>query len=233
MHQKDIGAMQSSALTLDNDHGLDTEGHDGLSADPFADVADGFDEEREDDEDEPTQGECEEDDYDEDAFSGVQERGSWWRGMLSREGPERDESDDGNGKDDDVGDIDDDEEFGDFTMAESDTSAGQGSARVDLQPLFVGSSKEAGRGLGGLWPFGSRTDKDRNRSQVQGQESSREESGPLVSDKANLDSRADAELDRDESDETGPQRAVQVSQAKRRTSIEDAVEEEEEATYRA
>ncbi|KAJ3474238.1 hypothetical protein NLG97_g9932 [Lecanicillium saksenae] len=58
----------------------------------------------------------------------------------------------------------DDEEFGDFAMAEEEkgsASKEEGESRPEkllLKPLAVNPMKEAARGLSGLWPFGSRSD---------------------------------------------------------------------------
>ncbi|PMB71753.1 hypothetical protein BM221_001849 [Beauveria bassiana] len=69
-----------------------------------------------------------------------------------------------------VHDDSDDEEFGDFAMAEEEKDGGGKGKdeetttttptpdRVLLKPLAVNPVKEAARGLSGLWPFGSRVD---------------------------------------------------------------------------
>lgn len=147
MHQKnsqDSAAFGGSYNGFDDeDDDDDDDDDDGRNAaDPFADVDDD-DLDDDLDEDEPQRD----------------SRGGWWRGVVGR-AP-------GTG---DPGDSDD-EEFGDFAMAEDEKAGGSGSSdakdggeasttpdKVLLKPLAVNPMKEAARGLSGLWPFGSRAD---------------------------------------------------------------------------
>lgn len=125
-------------------------------------------------------------------------RGSWWRGVVRGRGKGDDDSDDG-----------DDEEFGDFAMAEDDkTGEGENDGHVLLRPLAVHPAKESSRGLSGLWPFGSRSDKDRSKHDNE-REARREEAVPVTSEKT---------------DEDRP--AVEVKEATNRTSIEEPDDED-------
>lgn len=108
-------------------------GDDDDDVDPFAD-----DDDLDDDDDDLGHG----------ADAGGQGRGSWWRNVVGRGGSEEDGGPDS----------EDDEEFGDFAMAESDAAAadqgGDGSKDKGVfRPLAVNPAKEAARSLSGLWPF--------------------------------------------------------------------------------
>ncbi|KAJ6784308.1 hypothetical protein PWT90_11004 [Aphanocladium album] len=137
MHQKN--SQDSAAFGSYNgfdDEDDDDDDDDGHNAtDPFADVDD-------DDLD---------DDLDEDEPQ-TDSRGGWWRGVVGT-AP-------GTGDQDDS----DDEEFGDFAMAEEEkgvAAKAEGESTPDkvlLKPLAVNPMKEAARGLSGLWPFGSRSE---------------------------------------------------------------------------
>ncbi|KAM4066312.1 SIT4 phosphatase-associated protein [Hirsutella rhossiliensis] len=128
-------------------------------------------------------------------------RGSWWRGVVrGRSKKDDDDSDDG----------DDDEEFGDFAMAEDDKGReGESGSHVLLRPLAVHPAKESSRGLSGLWPFGSRGDRDKNKHEGEKEGVKRQEAAPATSEKTEDD---------------GP--AVEVKEATNRTSIEEPDEEE-------
>ncbi|KAF4508130.1 hypothetical protein G6O67_004549 [Ophiocordyceps sinensis] len=129
-------------------------------------------------------------------------RGSWWRGMVRG----RSRKDD----DDDSDDGDDDEEFGDFAMAEDDKGReGESGSHVLLRPLAVHPAKESSRGLSGLWPFGSRSDKDKGKHEGEREGGRRQEAVPTGSEKTGGE---------------GP--AVEVKEATNRTSIEEPDEEE-------
>ncbi|OAA71091.1 SIT4 phosphatase-associated protein [Akanthomyces lecanii RCEF 1005] len=151
MHQKNsqdsaaFGGSYNGFDDEDDDDDDDVDGDEGRNAaDPFADVDDD-DLDDDLDEDEPQRD----------------SRGGWWRDVVGR-AP-------GTGDPDDS----DDEEFGDFAMAEEEKSGGGSGAKegaditpsssttpdkVLLKPLAVNPMKEAARGLSGLWPFGSRAD---------------------------------------------------------------------------
>ncbi|KAM3441949.1 hypothetical protein MY4824_001363 [Beauveria thailandica] len=131
----------------DDDDDDDGDDNDQRSArDPFADVDDDDLDDDDLDDDEPQR-------------RGDSGRGGWWRGMVSRAA--------GAGVHDDDSD---DEEFGDFAMAEEEKDGRDKSKdeetttttptpdRVLLKPLAVNPVKEAARGLSGLWPFGSRAE---------------------------------------------------------------------------
>ncbi|PTB63179.1 hypothetical protein BBK36DRAFT_1127277 [Trichoderma citrinoviride] len=137
------------------------------------------------------------DDLDDDMSNNLG-RGAWWRGVVGkRSGLEDDDSDD-------------EEEFGDFAMAEEEKSGeGQDEDNAVLKPLAVHPPRESSRGLSGLWPFGSRADKDKSG------ESKDEQKG---------EGEGPATEERDDE----PERAVEVREAQRRTSIED--DDDDEAT---
>lgn len=105
---------------------------------------------------------------------------------------------DGNESDDER-EEDDDDEFGDFAMAEDERG---GEDKLVLRPLAVNPAKEGNaRGLSGLWPFGlSKAEKEKESDRL-----SRE--------------------DMDDGGEDSKQ-AVEVKEAKRRTSIEDPDDDE-------
>lgn len=145
MHQK--SREDNAAFGGGSFHGFDDDDDDDNDddtrnrSDPFADVDD-------DDLD---------DDLDDDEPRHRDDRGGWWRGVVSRAAGA------GAGADDDADS--DDEEFGDFAMAEEERGgsiAGKDEEttpdRVLLKPLAVNPVKEAARGLSGLWPFGSRAE---------------------------------------------------------------------------
>ena len=113
--------------------------------------------------------------------------------------------------DDDSDADDDDEEFGDFAMAEEDKGDDEGAPKVLLRPLAVHPAKESSRGLSGLWPFGSRSDKDKSK-----QDGGREDSKGEVTVPAS----------REKTDED--QSAVEVKEAANRMSIEEPDDDEDE-----
>jgi hypothetical protein len=98
---------------------------------------------------------------------------------------------------------DDDDEFGDFAMAEDD-KGGNGGDNVVLKPLAVNPAKENTRTLSGLWPFGTKKEK--------GAAEEDNELGP----------QGDVVVSpsEDKGEERGG-RAIEVKEAKSRTSIED------------
>ena len=160
------------------------------------------DKDDEDDDDNPTDpfADTEEDMDDEDA---ADDRGSWWRGVVKRRGKS-----DGNESDDEG--EDDDDEFGDFAMAEDER--GDDDGKVVLRPLAVNPAKEGSRGLSGLWPFGlSKAEKEKEA---------------LHDDDDDKPGFDDDFTSFDEKGEGEGKRAVEVREAKRRTSIEDPDDEE-------
>lgn len=158
----------------------------------------GFDEEDEDEEDDDVDedegrnaadsfADVDDDDLDDDLDEDEPQRdsrGGWWRGVVGR-AP-------GTGDPDDS----DDEEFGEFAMAEEDKSGNSSGAKegadntssssttpdkVLLKPLAVNPMKEAARGLSGLWPFGSRTDSTTTTTtEKAGVDDEEEEEGEVV-----------------------------------------------------
>lgn len=138
-----------------------------------------------------------EEDLDDDDDSAQDARGSWWRGVVRRKDkPDPNDSDDEPNSDDD--------EFGDFAMAEDDNDG-----KVVLRPLAVNPAKEGSRGLSGLWRFGlSKVEKEKEF---------------LHDDKPGFD---DDFASFDEKPEEEGKRAIEVKEAKRRTSIEDPDDEE-------
>jgi SIT4-associating protein SAP185/190 len=131
---------------------------------------------------------------DDDGTGQGDDRGAWWRGVLR--------------KGDADGDSDDDDEFGDFAMAEDDKSGG--ADKVVLKPLAVNPTKENTRTLSGLWPFG--TKKERGGADDGGAGAG---SG---SGSGELGPQGDVVVS--PAEETAG-RAIEVKEAKSRTSIED------------
>lgn len=187
MHQKN--SQEGSGFGSYNgfDEEDDDDDDDGHEArDPFADVDD-------DDLD---------DDLDEDEPQ-TDSRGGWWRGVVSRApgGGEQHDSDD--------------EEFGDFAMAEEEkagvSATPEGSPeKVLLKPLAVNPMKEAARGLSGLWPFGSRAE----TTTTEKSKTAEDEGEVMVSP------AGDGEQEKDKG---GP---VEAKEGIRRTSIEEVDDDE-------
>ncbi|RGP60016.1 extragenic suppressor of kinetochore protein 1 [Fusarium sporotrichioides] len=151
-----------------------------------------------DDDDNPTDPFADtEEDFDDDDQPQDDGRGAWWRDVVRDRGGKPD----GNESDDERDD-DDDDEFGDFAMPEDDAAGDQSV----LRPQPVNPAKEAStRGLSGLWPFGlSKAEKEK-----EGHKSTVEEEGISAAGKADDDTKA-----------------VEVTEAKRRTSIEDPDDDE-------
>lgn len=184
MHQKNKQAAQPSSAALHDD---DDDDDDEDNADPFRDGEDDIDD----------------DDVEGDAPH-ERVRGSWWRGVVRSRGKAGgDDSDDAD---------DDDEEFGDFAMAEDDKGGdGADGPNVLLRPLAVHPAKESSRGLSGLWPFGSRGDRDKDKNKHEGDKEDPKDQVvvPALSEKREDDKRA-----------------VEVKEATSRTSIEEPDEEE-------
>ncbi|KAH0527109.1 hypothetical protein TsFJ059_002143 [Trichoderma semiorbis] len=143
-------------------------------------------------------GEADIDDDLDDEMSGNIGRGSWWRGVVNRRsGLEEEDSDD------------DEEEFGDFAIPEEDKGGdGQDQDNVVLKPLAVHPPRESSRGLSGLWPFGSRAEKEKSEGKDE--------------QKGDDDARMAGE-----GDEEPEKRAIEVKEAQRRTSIEDDDDDDE------
>ncbi|KAH0489823.1 hypothetical protein TgHK011_001320 [Trichoderma gracile] len=180
MHQKNNQAAAQALSATANDDHDDDDDDDNLE-DPFGD------------------GEGELDDDLDDDLSTNLGRGAWWRGVVGkRSGMEDDDSDD-------------DEEFGDFAMAEEEKGGeGQDEDNVVLKPLAVHPPRESSRGLSGLWPFGSRADKDK-------------------SGEGKDEQKGEGEGSTTEERDDEPERAIEVREAQRRTSIEDD-DDDDEAT---
>ncbi|KAI9155533.1 hypothetical protein HJFPF1_08117 [Paramyrothecium foliicola] len=169
MHQKNNQSSQASSANLHNDDADD----DAL--DPFADADD--DDVDVDDDDDGSRGD---------------NRGAWWRGVLSKDGGDSE---------------DDDDEFGDFAMAEGDKTGDNAGDNVVLKPLAVNPAKENTRTLSGLWPFGAK--KDRN---PHSNDDDDDDLGPRNDVVVPATGAVDEKL------EGHP---VEVKEAKSRTSIED------------
>ncbi|RFU75023.1 sit4 phosphatase-associated [Trichoderma arundinaceum] len=183
MHQKNNQLAQASSATVHDDNN-DDDDDDNLE-DPFGD------------------GEADIDDELDDEMSNNLGRGSWWRGVVGRR----------SGLEDDDSDDEDEEEFGEFAMAEEEKPGdGQDKDNVVLKPLAVHPPRESSRGLSGLWPFGSRADKDKG--------------GQAGDDKD--EQKGDAEAcTAEERDDEPEKRAIEVKEAQRRTSIEDDDDDDE------
>ncbi|KPA40805.1 extragenic suppressor of kinetochore protein 1 [Fusarium langsethiae] len=151
-----------------------------------------------DDDDNPTDPFADtEEDFDDDDQPQDDGRGAWWRDVVRDRGGKPDRN-----ESDDERDDDDDDEFGDFAMPEDDAAGDQSV----LRPQPVNPAKEAStRGLSGLWPFGlSKAEKEK-----EGHKSTVEEEGTSAAGKAGNGTKA-----------------VEVTEAKRRTSIEDPDDDE-------
>ncbi|KAH7148286.1 hypothetical protein EDB81DRAFT_458452 [Dactylonectria macrodidyma] len=143
-----------------------------------------------------------EEDMDDDDDEQDGDRGSWWRGVVRTK-----ETTDGNESDDERDD-DDDDEFGDFAMAEDERTNEDDAHKLVLRPLAVNPAKESTRGLSGLWPFGlSKTEKEREAEKLGSNEGG---SGGLGDNAGDGDDK----------------KAIEVKEAKRRTSIEDPDDDE-------
>lgn len=139
-------------------------------------------------------------DEDDDALRGSGQ-GSWWRGVVRRRGNVED-------KDSDEDDAhDDDEEFGDFALPGDEKEKDADPENVVLKPLAVNPAKEGTRGLSGLWPFSTKADKDKATDK----------------DDTNATSPVDAANEKRDAEQSSG--VVEVTEAKRRTSIEDPDEE--------
>ncbi|KAI8689307.1 hypothetical protein NCS55_00187600 [Fusarium keratoplasticum] len=156
-----------------------------------------------DDDDNPTDPFADtEEDFDDDDQQALG-KGAWWRDVVRDRGGKLD----GNESDDERDD-DDDDEFGDFAMAEDDRAGEDNEQRMVFRPLAVNPAKEGStRGLSGLWPFGlSKAEKEKEGS------------------------KSAANDDDDNGDDKtgeGVSKAVEVKEAKRRTSIEDPDDDDE------
>lgn len=138
-------------------------------------------------------------------------RGAWWRDMVTRQANMEEQNPDYDN------DNDDDEEFGDFAMAEGEK--GKGDDNVVLKPMAVNPAKEGSNrgGFGGLWPFGTKEKTGQQQSEGEGQ--GQKDTG----DASPVDVAAEHKTGEESSQ---PSPAVEVKEAKRRTSIEDPDEEE-------
>ena len=183
MHQKSTNSSSTSSPSLLSDEDfpdstgalhLPTYDSDDDGMDPFADADD--------------------DDVDDDDLRGAgsggmsASRGAWWRHV----GKGGSDSDDAGG--------DEDDEFGEFTVAGSGEKGDgeHGDDNIVLRPLAVNPAKEgnagaSSRGLSGLWPFSTATAAGGAGGQAKGKEG-------------------------DEMDEDEP---IKVKEAKRRMSIEE------------
>lgn len=196
MHQKINQTAEPSSATL---HGAEDEDEDH-GIDPFRDADD---EDLDDDED----------DLDEATTHDIT-RESWWRGMVGRKT---------NTEETPVADVEDEEdEFGDFAMAEDVNDKGGEADSKDnllLRPVAVKPTKESTRGLSGLWPFGSRNEASKT---TQESENMGEPGNDTVVVSAAND-KIDRSQDRGEGAGAG---AIKVKEATNRTSIEEPDDEE-------
>ncbi|OAA63099.1 SIT4 phosphatase-associated protein [Cordyceps fumosorosea ARSEF 2679] len=202
MHQKsreDNAAFSGSFNGFDDEDEDDDDDDDNdarNATDPFADVDDD-DLDDDLDDDEPHHG----------------GRGAWWRDVVSKApGAGAVDQDDS-----------DDEEFGDFAMAEDERGGGSSGARdeettperVLLKPLAVNPVKEAARGLSGLWPFGSRAETTAASGKTDDAEADEDEGEVIVPPATGGDAKA--------SRSTGP---VEAKEGIRRTNIEEVDDDE-------
>lgn len=218
MHQK--GTQERSGFESyngfddeDDDEIDDDEDDDGRNVtDPFADVDDD-DLDDDLDEDEPQMGSA--------------GRGSWWRDVVRGGG--------GGGLGAGTGsaphglteqDDSDDEEFGDFAMAEDEKGSSSVGGRTDgspekvlLKPLAVNPMKEAARGLSGLWPFGSRAETTTTTSNDDGEVVVSTSAGGGVGGTA-------SDEEEDDDADNGGERPVEAKEGLHRMSIDEDDDEE-------
>ncbi|KEY70559.1 hypothetical protein S7711_02713 [Stachybotrys chartarum IBT 7711] len=143
------------------------------------------------------------------------ERGSWWRGVLSRGKREGNDSED------------EDDEFGDFAMAEDDKKkADEDGETVVLRPLAVNPSKDSTRTLSGLWPFSGK-DNNSNNGTSNGANSRFDEDEDESSPRSHHNNTLldEKNIVRDPLQDFS---AVEVREAKSRTSIEDPDDDDDD-----
>lgn len=151
MHQKNQQAAPNQDEEDNNKLRRSHDDDDDDNIDPFADV--------DDDED---------DDLDHAVANNEAGRGSWWRSVV-RGGDNNNNDADGDSED---------EDFGDFAVAEDEKGSSENAADKGtlFRPLAVNPAKEAARGLSGLWPFGSRsTATDKEKAKSDGERTSEDE----------------------------------------------------------
>lgn len=184
MHQKNQQASQSGQGAEENGsrgNFDDDEDDDDDGLDPFADVDEDVD-----------------DELDHAVANSEEGRGSWWRSVVRSSDNHND--DNGNGAD-----SEDDEEFGDFAMAEDEKDKAETTQDKStmFRPLAVNPAKEAARGLSGLWPFGTRA--------------TAQETAKTETDRTSEDEVVVSPVEGEE----GDKKIAQVKEAAERTSIEE------------
>ncbi|KAI1861873.1 hypothetical protein JX265_009376 [Neoarthrinium moseri] len=208
MHQKNANVATAQSAEIegveddDAEHALTRE-PDSILHNPFGDDAEDVDDDSDDglgDDDGPS------------GSWNSHARGSWWRNALSRNrnekfGDGRDDSD----SDNDQGDNDDeDEEFGDFAMPEKDGSDNErNNVIVKPLPVHPPSQNQKSSAFTSLWPFSGQGFGSKDKDKDQAKEGEAEKT--------------------DQPDEiTGDdgEKIKSTHEAKARTSIEDADEEE-------
>ncbi|KAK0382931.1 hypothetical protein NLU13_8847 [Sarocladium strictum] len=156
--------------------------------------------ENDDDEDDGRDPFADGDDLDDDggeASAHGGSRGAWWRAAVD--------------PDEKANSSDEDEEFGDFAMAEEDKATADRGENVVLKPLAVNPAKDAStRGLSGLWPFTNKVDAKAEEED----------------DDAEAASSGTGTTSGERSGTAGTLGPIEVREAKRRTSIEDPEDEE-------
>ncbi|CAJ2510585.1 Uu.00g062100.m01.CDS01 [Anthostomella pinea] len=215
MHQKPAStASAQSAEVEDGGDGDDS----GLAREPDSILQNPFEDDGEDDVDDDSDDGLSGEGDDAESWNAGAERGSWWRGALSR-GKERfgDGRDDSDSDKEEAGEGDEeDEEFGDFAMPEvdKDGSNEKGSVIVKPLPVHPPSQSQKSSAFTSLWPFGSKDkDKDKDKEKPKGKEG--DEAGDVAPE-------ALGEITGDDGEKIRP-----THEAARRTSIEDPDEEEE------
>jgi SIT4-associating protein SAP185/190 len=211
MHQKNTvsATAQSAEIEVsdgDEDELKLTREPDSILRNPFGDDA----EEDVDDDSDDGLG-------DEGGHAGAwnsQSRGSWWRSALSRSRKEKfgDGQDDSDSEKDDEGEGDDeDEEFGDFAMPEGDNGGNEkGNVIVKPLPVHPPAQNQKSSAFTSLWPFSGQGSGSKEKDKDKAKE-------------------GEAEAEKAEADEiTGDdgEKIKSTHEAKARTSIEDADDEE-------
>ncbi|KAI2611457.1 SAPS-domain-containing protein [Hypoxylon fragiforme] len=204
MHQKNAASSSQSgeADNQESDESKLGRESDSILQNPFED--DG-----EDDVDEDSDDGLPENDTNAESWNAGPSRGSWWRGALRRGkerfGDGRDDSD--SDKEEQAGNDEEDEEFGDFAMPEVDKDGGNEKGGVIVKPLPVHppSQSQKTSPFTSLWPFGSK-EKDKQKPKESSEADKTETPGEITGDDG--------------------EKIKSTHEATRRTSIEDPDDEE-------
>ncbi|KAI1112933.1 SAPS-domain-containing protein [Nemania sp. NC0429] len=215
MHQKSMTATSAQSAGIENNEpGDDTgpeRGTEGILRNPFED--DGEDEADDDSDDGLGEG-----GGNTDLWDSRNSRGGWWRSTLQR-GRERfgDGRDDSESDGEDAGEQEDDEdEFGDFAMPETEnkaTDANRASVIVKPLPVHPPPPNAKSSTFTSLWPFSS---KEKEKERAKGEEPA----GPGPGSASGQEAASEVEVQ-------GQEAKIRTThEAARRMSIEDPDDEE-------